>query len=126
YALGLVLFQEIPAALALAALWGVHPVLTDAVTNIVGRADMLAAFGVLTALLCYRRSLASQGATRAFWIAAIAVAAAIGMFSKESAIVTLAAIALYDWIYARDIPWRARAAGYAAAAVPAVLFLVVR
>src|SRR5262247_3611406 len=37
-------------ALAISALWAVHPVLTESVTNIVGRADMLAAFGLLGAL----------------------------------------------------------------------------
>src|SRR5581483_11965757 len=34
-------------AFFIAALWAVHPVLTEAVTNIVGRADLLAAMGVL-------------------------------------------------------------------------------
>ena len=39
-----------PAAFA-AALWAVHPLGTEAVTNIVGRADLLAAFGVLLSFL---------------------------------------------------------------------------
>ncbi len=47
YLLGLLLFQESKLkerlALALAAVWAVHPVLTESVTNIVGRADLLAA-----------------------------------------------------------------------------------
>jgi hypothetical protein len=45
--LGLRLFGDIWRALALAALWGLHPVPTESVTNVVGRADLLAAFGVL-------------------------------------------------------------------------------
>jgi len=51
YALGLAIFEQTPAALLMAAIWGLHPVQTESVTNIVGRADMLAAFGVLAALL---------------------------------------------------------------------------
>jgi len=59
YLLGLAIFEQAPAALLLSAIWGLHPVQTEAVTNIVGRADMLAAFGVLAALLCYRQALRS-------------------------------------------------------------------
>ena len=50
YLLGLLIFEQMPAALLLAAIWGIHPVLTESVTNIVGRADLLGAFGVLAAL----------------------------------------------------------------------------
>jgi len=52
YVLGILVLGEIAPALALAAIWGLHPLLTEAVTNIVGRADLLAAFGVLAGLLC--------------------------------------------------------------------------
>ena len=45
---------------------------------------------------------------RALWIAAMALATAIGMCSKESAIVAVAAVALYDFIFARGAEWRAR------------------
>jgi len=49
YLLGVLVFEAAaPApAFALAALWGVHPLLTESVINIVGRADLLAACGVL-------------------------------------------------------------------------------
>ena len=126
YALGLILFDGIPPALALAALWGVHPVLTEAVTNIVGRADMLAAFGVLASLVAYHHSLRRDGQARAALVAGIALAATAGMFSKESGIVALAAVILYDQLFARDLPWNRRIPGWIAAAAPAVFFLVVR
>jgi len=65
YVLGILVLGEIAPALALAAIWGLHPLLTEAVTNIVGRADLLAAFGVLAGLLLPRerrlRGGASQG-----------------------------------------------------------------
>src|ERR1035437_5292748 len=57
YLLGLLVFQQTKLkerfAFALAAVWAVHPVLTESVTNIVGRADLLAGFGVLAGSLCH-------------------------------------------------------------------------
>ena len=41
------------SAILIAAVWAVHPLSTEAVTNIVGRADLLAAFAVLSGLLMY-------------------------------------------------------------------------
>jgi tetratricopeptide (TPR) repeat protein len=126
YALGLAIFEQIPAALLLSALWGLHPVQTESVTNIVGRADMLAAFSVLAAVLCYRKAVQSSGARYAGWIAAIALAVTAGMFSKESAIVVIGVIALYDLLFVQGLSWRLRIPGYVAAAVPCLVFLYVR
>jgi protein O-mannosyl-transferase len=63
YALGILIFDGLtydgPAlGLALAAIWGLHPLLTEGVTNIVGRADLLAALGILVGLLCHIRATA--------------------------------------------------------------------
>src|SRR5580700_9286093 len=43
-------------AFFVALLWAVHPVLTESVTNIVGRADLLAGFAVLSGFLLYLKS----------------------------------------------------------------------
>jgi tetratricopeptide (TPR) repeat protein len=131
YALGLALFRRIPAALLLSALWGLHPVLTESVTNIVGRADMLAAFSVLAALQCHRKALATTGVRRAVWLAAIGLATAAGIFSKESAIVVVAVLAIYDLTFATAGPWQRqlgqrRLASYGAAAIPCLIYLYVR
>jgi protein O-mannosyl-transferase len=126
YALGLAIFEQIPVALLLTAIWGLHPVLTEAVTNIVGRADMLAAFGVLAALLCHRQALVTSGRRRAAWLAAMTLAVTVGMFSKEGAIVAVAVIALYDFTFGRADSWRSRIPSYAAVAVPCVAFLYIR
>jgi tetratricopeptide (TPR) repeat protein len=126
YALGLAIFKRIPAALMLSALWGLHPVLTESVTNIVGRSDMLAAFSVLAALLCHRKALEATGARKAVWLAAIGLAAAAGIFSKESAIVMLAVFAIYDFTFGRAASWRSRIPSYAAAAIPCLVYLYVR
>jgi tetratricopeptide (TPR) repeat protein len=126
YALGLAIFDEISFAWLLAALWGVHPALTESVTNVVGRSDMLAACAVLAALLFHRRALDEAGARRAAWLGALAAVVAIGMFSKESAIVVLAVLFLHDICFEPARAWRARLAGYLAAAAPCAVFLAAR
>src|SRR5690242_4940468 len=92
YLLCLAIFKQAAIALPATALWALHPVQTEVVTNIVGRADLLVAFGVLAALLCHRQAAASSGARKVAWLAAILVAAAIAAFSKESGVVVLGAI----------------------------------
>src|SRR5262249_32211035 len=126
YAIGAVILEGIAPAWLLAALWGVHPVLTESVTNVIGRADLLAAFGVLAGLYCHRRASTFEGLRRAVWLAALMLASAIGIFSKESAIVLIAVLLLHDLAYGAPSAWRVRAAGYAAAVVPAVIYLIIR
>jgi tetratricopeptide (TPR) repeat protein len=126
YALGLAVFRRIPAALVLSALWGLHPVLTESVTNVVGRSDLLAAFAVLAGLLCHRKALETTGVRKGMWLAAIGIAAAVGIFSKESAIVLLAVFACYDFAFGRAASWRSRIPSYAAAAIPCLVYLYVR
>ena len=75
YWLGLLLFQEMGPAWALAAVWALHPILTESVTNIVGRADLLAGFGVLAGLLCHAKSAAASGRRKLAWLAALMLAA---------------------------------------------------
>src|SRR5258708_34810996 len=78
YTLGLVIFEQIPAAFLLATIWGIHPVLTESVTNIVGRADMLAALSVLAALLLHRKAVETSGGAKAVWLGAIALTVTAG------------------------------------------------
>jgi tetratricopeptide (TPR) repeat protein len=126
YWLGLVIFEETGAAWLLGALWGLHPVLTESVTNVIGRADLLAAFGVLAGLFCHRMALRRTGSRRAAWLTALMAAAAIGIFSKESAIVLVAVLALHDLAFGVGTPWRMRVAGYAAAVLPCLIYLYAR
>ena len=126
YLLGMAIFEQVSAALLLSALWGLHPLQTEAVTNIVGRADLLAACGVLAALLCHRKALESFGARKAAWLAAIVLAVTCGMFAKESGIVVLAVLPIYDLAFARGTSWRARVPSYLAALAPCAVYLYVR
>src|SRR5262249_10204542 len=80
-------FQIEWAAFFAAALWAVHPLSTEAVTNIVGRSDLFAACAVFAGLLSFVRSVNASGARRVAWLAALSVSTFVGVFAKESAIV---------------------------------------
>jgi len=73
------------AALA-GALFAVHPVHVEAVAGIVGRAELLAAIGVLTALLCHLRAQAAPPGRAGVWIGAAWLGCLLGLLAKESAL----------------------------------------
>ncbi|MGA2266966.1 MAG: DUF1736 domain-containing protein, partial [Bryobacteraceae bacterium] len=126
YLLGILVFEAAAPALALAALWGLHPLLTESVTNIVGRADLLAAFGVLAGLLCYLKSATARGRRKLYWVAAMVAAQAVGIFSKENAAVLPGIMLLYDLTWRGRTAWRERAMAYAALAPPLAAFFYLR
>ena len=96
YLLAWRLFVDRRVALAIAALWALHPICTEAVTNIVGRADELAAFATLAGILLYIRSTQERGWRRAAWLTGLAAMVTIGIFSKETPVVTAALLPFYD------------------------------
>lgn len=126
YALGSAILGNSFPALALAALWAVHPVLVESVTNIVGRADLLAAFGVLAGLLCYLRLASAAGRNRIAWLAALAGAQTIALFSKESGAVLPVLMALYDLAWPRREAWRNRVVSFAVLLIPFGVFFWLR
>jgi hypothetical protein len=126
YLLGWLLLREFRLAMALAAVWGLHPVLTESVTNVVGRADLLATFGTLGGLLCHVKATSASGWRRSAWLAALATSAAAGIFSKETAVVLPAAMAIYDLAHKSAAPWRDRLAGYFAVALPFLGYFCLR
>ncbi len=130
YALGLLIFDEPVLGLALAAIWGLHPLLTEGVTNIVGRADLLAALGILWGLLCHIRAAAGAGWRKAGWLIALALCQTVALFSKETGIVLPALMLSYDLIWPGHFPWRAgwrrRILSYAVLALPLAAFFVLR
>ena len=89
-------------ALAAAALFAVHPLHTDAVSSVVGRADVLAALSSLLVFWLHRR------AGRVSAVLA-ATALLLGLLCKESAIVILPVVVVADW---RRGELRQRAAHY--------------
>ena len=87
-----------PAMLA-ASLFAVHPVNTEAVTYIAGRADLLAALSVLLGGWCFLRSTATSGWRSGAWLAGLAMTALWGVFAKENAVMIVAFVLLYDWLW---------------------------
>jgi hypothetical protein len=126
YLLGTLVLEAAAPAFALAAVWGLHPLLTESVTNIVGRADLLAAFGVLAGLLCYLKVATARGRHKLFWVAAMLVAQAIGLFAKENAAVLPGIMLLCDLTWQGRTAWRWRAIAYAALVPPFAAFFYLR
>jgi hypothetical protein len=77
-----------PAAFAAGLVFALHPVHVEAVAGIVGRAELLAAVGLLGAVVTARRG---------WWPAAVACAAA-AMLSKEHGVVAAILVFIDDWL----------------------------
>lgn len=127
YALALRLMRKLWPAAFVAALWAVHPVLTESVTNIIGRADLLAAAAVLSGLLMYLKSTEFIDWRKYAWLAGLMIVTTIGVFSKESAVAILGVIVLYEitWWNERK-QHRGLLLGCAATALPTLVMLYVR
>ncbi|HYR43984.1 MAG TPA: hypothetical protein VER98_13225, partial [Terriglobia bacterium] len=98
------------AALA-AALFAVHPLNTEAVTNVVGRADLLATLCVLFGGWCYLLSTLPD-ARKKTWLALMSAAACLGVLAKENAVMLVGFVVLYDffwrWPLLKRGNWRER------------------
>ena len=113
YALAFLLTRRWPVAIVAALVFAVHPITTESVTNIIGRADQFAALAVLGGLIAWRWA----GALPRWWTAAgfalVMLITAFGVFAKESSIAIGLVILAYDVIY-RWHPRLARLFGWAA------------
>ena len=127
----LVVFAAVTAAprtaLAAALLFAAHPVHTEAVANVVGRAELFAAGGFFVAWWCWLRADRAGGA----WLAATLVAYFLAMCGKENAVTLPLALVVADVVMRRPeeaviARLRARAPRYAALAAVAVFFVVLR
>ena len=86
-----------PVAFTVAFLWAVHPLLTEAVTYIVQRTEVLAGLFCLLTLYCVIRG---AGAARGWaWYAGAVAACALAMGSKEAAISAPLVVLLYDRVF---------------------------
>ena len=96
------LLGSLLAATVAAALFAVHPVHTEAVSNVVGRAELLAAFLVLVTLLAEIAPRAPTGRAMGLHLAAL-LAFAAGLLAKESAFTAIALIAIVVWWVDRGV-----------------------
>jgi tetratricopeptide (TPR) repeat protein len=113
------------AAFTGAALYGVHPLLTEAVGYVSGRSELLCGMFFLAALLCARVAMLDRGLqpTLTFrsrhktvvgfvYVAAVMLLGALALLSKEVAVVLPLVVLAYDWIVLPSTPearrWRLR------------------
>lgn len=106
FALARRLMEDFWPSFLIAALWAVHPVLTESVTNIIGRADLLAGMATIGGLLMYLRSQETTGWQRLAWLAGLTAATTAGVFSKESGVAVAGIIALYELTWWNAKRWR--------------------
>jgi len=88
--------RNAPLALACAALYVVHPVHTQAVTYIAGRADPLCGSFLLLTLLFYANAKDSPGARSFGWLGLATVCYAAALCSKEFAVVFPALLLVFE------------------------------
>ncbi|MCC6849387.1 MAG: tetratricopeptide repeat protein [Deltaproteobacteria bacterium] len=136
----LVVFARVTAAprtaLAAAMLFATHPIHTEAVANVVGRAELLAAAGFLLAWRAWLAADAAAPGRAAPWLAAAVAAYFLAMCAKENAIALPAVLLLADLVGRRAAPAepgarvaalvRRRAPRYAALLATAAAFVAVR
>jgi protein O-mannosyl-transferase len=96
YGLAFKLTRQYVLSVLLAALWAVHPIVTEAVTNIAGRPDLLAGAAVLGGLWLYLKSADAGGARRVALLGALAVTTAAGVFSKENSVIVVGIVIAYE------------------------------
>lgn len=97
YFLALRVSKRFWVAVFTAALFGVHPISTESITNIIGRADLFATFSTLAVTLLYiRQTETASDWRRAGLLFLMVLAGLFGFFSKESSVAGIALLLLWD------------------------------
>ena len=91
-----------PLAASSALIWIVHPLLTDAVTYIAQRTEVLMGLFFFLTLYCSIRAFEQLANVRSrrLWTAAAVVSCALGMGSKQTMVTAPIVAWLWDWIFA--------------------------
>ncbi|KAI5633612.1 dolichyl-phosphate-mannose-protein mannosyltransferase domain-containing protein [Phthorimaea operculella] len=96
-----VMFLPEFASFVAAILFAVHPIHTEAVTGVVGRAEMLSSVFFLGALLCYARAASRRRCTDWRYVAACTVCVGIAMLCKEQGITVTGVCVVYELFVAQ-------------------------
>jgi len=86
-----------PAALAIALIWAVHPLQTGAVTYVIQRAESMMGMFFLLTLYCAIRGMSAR--TPVGWFAAAALCCALAMGAKEVAVVAPLIVLAWDRVF---------------------------
>ena len=92
------LSDRLDVAVLTAYLYAVHPVNTEAVTNVVGRADLLSTLCILLGGWCYLQA-ALPGPSKGNWLVAMSIAECLGVLAKENGVMLVGFVALYDILW---------------------------
>ena len=92
---------SVNAAFAVALLWAVHPLASEAVDYVTQRTESLMALFYVLTLYCARRAYGGKSHA-ARWEIASVIACALGMASKESMVTAPLAVLLYDRVFLFD------------------------
>ncbi|XP_035216740.1 protein O-mannosyl-transferase TMTC3-like [Stegodyphus dumicola] len=93
------------SSLVSSALFAVHPIHTEAVTGVVGRAELLSAAAFVGALLFYIQKRYHHKANTWQDCGVTSVLAMLGLLCKEQAVTVLVVCCIYEWIVPK-IPGR--------------------
>ena len=87
-------------ALSIALLWAVHPLLTESVTYIIQRTELLMGMFFLATLYCFiRGSTAASPRGRTAWYLMSVIACALGMGSKEVMVAAPIIVLIFDRLF---------------------------
>ncbi len=114
--------NALPAAFAIALLWGLHPLQTEAITYIVQRAESLMALFYLVTLYAFLRS--TQSPAPFAWQALSFGACLLGMATKENMVSAPVLVLLFDRAFVAKsfvAAWRERRRFYGALAATWIL-----
>jgi protein O-mannosyl-transferase len=106
--------SSLMVAFVAALLWAVHPLLTESVTGVVNRAELLAALFFLLTFYGFIRGVQSPAASRR-WLGLAVAACLLGMASKEWMVSAPLLVLLYDRTFVAGTfraAWRRRRPWY--------------
>ena len=119
---------ELFSAFAIALLWTVHPLQTEAVTTVVHRTELLVSLFYLLTLYCFIRGVEATEGHRG-WLVLSVLACFFGMASKEVMVSAPLIVFLYDRTFAAGTfreAWRRRRGWYLGLAGTWALLVVLR
>ena len=102
YCLFVALFEARGVALAGAAAFALHPIHTEAVANVVGRAELLANAFLLLGWLWYLKGSDTPAPARTRWVGSSVAAFALALFTKEHTVILPGLLVLSDLLRASE------------------------
>jgi tetratricopeptide (TPR) repeat protein len=91
-------------AYAVAVLWMLHPLVTESVTYVLQRTELLMTLFLFLTLYCFARGTSSP--RKMIWFGAAIIACILGMGTKEVMVMTPLLVLIYDYIFVSR-SWRA-------------------